>query len=159
MHYPQAQREVHFGTAPFNRGEDEEEADDEELDGGAGSEELVGMGTGAAGAQREGEGIPEDVLVIISLGHSSEARLHEEHRSSECGHALFLVIFRVSALWLCIPRLCMKPCVDVAENVVMTWLFQTYTPKEENRVGVEDQIPRPVHPYKCSSQNCSPEVD
>lgn len=66
MHYPQAQREVHFGTAPFHRGEDEEGADAEGLDGGEGGEESVGMDTGAAGARREGERVPEDMLVISS---------------------------------------------------------------------------------------------
>ncbi|CAB1104123.1 unnamed protein product [Ectocarpus sp. CCAP 1310/34] len=66
MHYPQAQRGVHFGTAPFNRGErggeeDEDEDEDEEAnvmddDGsgrGAGGEESADVGTGATTAQRE----------------------------------------------------------------------------------------------------------
>lgn len=56
MHYPQAQRDVHFGTAPFNRGGDEEEANEEGLDGGEGSGESLGMEIGATEAQREGEG-------------------------------------------------------------------------------------------------------
>lgn len=59
MHYPQAQREVHFGTAPFNRGEDDEERDDGGLDGDEGGEESTDTGAGAAGAQGEDGGVPE----------------------------------------------------------------------------------------------------
>lgn len=59
MHYPQAQREVHFGTAPFNRGEDEGEVDDDGLDGREGDEEPSSIGAGAAGAQREDERVSE----------------------------------------------------------------------------------------------------
>lgn len=62
MHYPQAQREVHFGTAPFNRGEDDEERGDGGggLDGEEGDEESAETGAGAAGAQREEDGrVPE----------------------------------------------------------------------------------------------------
>lgn len=63
MHYPQAQREVHFGTAPFNRGEGEgegeEEVDDEGLCGGE-SERIVETGAGAHGAQAEGGSAPPE---------------------------------------------------------------------------------------------------
>eukprot|EP00752_Nemacystus_decipiens_P002239 g2123.t1 len=59
MHYPQAQREVHFGTAPFNRGENDEERNDEEVVGGEGGEKPESAGAGAAGAQGEGGRVPE----------------------------------------------------------------------------------------------------
>ncbi|CAM9263982.1 unnamed protein product [Scytosiphon promiscuus] len=56
MHYPQAQREVHFGTAPFNRGEDDaDEVDEEGLDGSVSGEEATGLGAGAPGVRREYE--------------------------------------------------------------------------------------------------------
>ncbi|CAM9305685.1 unnamed protein product, partial [Hapterophycus canaliculatus] len=55
MHYPQAQREVHFGTAPFNRRE--EDGDDELED--EGSEESGEVGTGAPGVRRENGGAAE----------------------------------------------------------------------------------------------------
>eukprot|EP00904_Undaria_pinnatifida_P013703 jgi/Undpi1/9463/HiC_scaffold_27.g11920.m1 len=68
MHYPQAQREVHFGTAPFGRGaneggEEEEEVEENLLEGlgeegdgsgdaessAAGAQELVGGTSGEGG--------------------------------------------------------------------------------------------------------------
>eukprot|EP00903_Cladosiphon_okamuranus_P015268 g14109.t1 len=58
MHYPQVQREVHFGTAPFNRKEDDEEKDDEGLDGEEG-EESANTGVGTAGAPSEDGRVPE----------------------------------------------------------------------------------------------------
>ncbi|CAM9374681.1 unnamed protein product [Laminaria digitata] len=58
MHYPQAQREVHFGTAPFGRGaseggqEEEEEEEEDLLEGlGVGGQESGDAGSGAAGAE------------------------------------------------------------------------------------------------------------
>lgn len=68
MHYPQAQREVHFGTAPFNRGGDGEERDEDGLDGGEDDEESGSTGAGAAGAQREDGRVPEG-------GYAGEADL------------------------------------------------------------------------------------
>lgn len=59
MHYPQAQREVHFGTAPFNRGEDDEEKDDGQLDGEESGEESANTGAGTAGAQSDDGRVPE----------------------------------------------------------------------------------------------------
>lgn len=60
MHYPQAQREVHFGTAPFNRGEEDgDEIDDEGLDGSGSGQESAEVGTGAPGARREFGGAAE----------------------------------------------------------------------------------------------------
>ena len=73
MHYPQAQREVHFGTAPFGRGanegvEEEEEVEENLLEGlgeegdgsgdaessAAGAQELVGGTSGEGGFAGEG---------------------------------------------------------------------------------------------------------
>lgn len=57
MHYPQAQREVHFGTAPFDR---KGTADgDEDKDGGAGGggdEESEETGSGSTEAPKLGRG-------------------------------------------------------------------------------------------------------
>lgn len=57
MHYPQAQREVHFGTAPFDKtGHGETEDDGEEY--GEIEDESEARGLGAVGSQGEG-GTPD----------------------------------------------------------------------------------------------------
>lgn len=61
MHYPQAQREVHFGTAPFNRGEEDGDGlDEEESDGSRSGEESTAVVTGATGVRGDHEGTADE---------------------------------------------------------------------------------------------------
>lgn len=61
MHYPQAQREVHFGTAPFDKtGHGETEDDGEEY--GEIEDQSEERGLGAVGSQREGGAPDEEAL-------------------------------------------------------------------------------------------------
>ena len=88
MHYPQAHREVHFGTAPFNKGEGEGEGEgEEELGddglGGGESQGTVETGAGATGTQGEGGSAPpggEYAGERLFLGWLSECQL-EQHES------------------------------------------------------------------------------
>lgn len=68
MHYPEALRQIHFGTAPFNKG-GAGEVDAEDYGVGGVSEESGKTERGAAATQRESgfaaaEGVAGETLVL-----------------------------------------------------------------------------------------------
>lgn len=75
MHYPQAQRDVHFGTAPFGRGVNErkqrEEGQEEDFLEGLGEE---GPGSGDTGSSDAGA--QELVAEVSRAGGSAGERVY-----------------------------------------------------------------------------------